>query len=213
MCLFLCQTSLGHCRSKDSKPRSSPAERLFYEREGLCPKHPKYSCITFSGTGSAVQPQLALYPHETEFRTDLKHLWWERQLTFPTAYSSVQFFKYTISKTAQNKGTFSQAAWASKHTRLPLKCPVLNLKGSITKMPKPKMSHIAGHTAELLWKLAFPLGLIRSADLAHPHPPRFHICNYHWKSHTSGIVLELRQSFPMTGQELIESPSSECQRC
>lgn len=37
VCLFMCQTSLGHCRSKDSKPRSSPAERLFYQRQRLCP--------------------------------------------------------------------------------------------------------------------------------------------------------------------------------
>lgn len=37
VCLLLCQSSLGHCRSKDSKPRSFPAERLCYQREGLCP--------------------------------------------------------------------------------------------------------------------------------------------------------------------------------
>lgn len=53
-------------------------------------------------------------------------------------------------------------------------------------------------------KAGFPLALIRSADLAHLHPPRFHICNYHWKSHTSGTALELRSNFPMTGQELIK---------
>lgn len=165
VCLFLCQNSLGHCRSKDSKPKSSPWELTelkssFIRERGFSPNTQNTVALPFLVQVvlcSHSQPRIPM----KELRTDLKQLWWERQPTFPTAYSSVQFFKHTVSNTAENKVTSSHAAWAPKHTRLPLKCPVPSLKGSITKMPKPEMPHTAGHTAELLWKLAFLWDLSR----------------------------------------------------
>lgn len=189
---------LGSLQIKGFQAKELPCWKALLSETEALPKHPKYICIAFPGAGSAVQPQSALYPHETQLRTDLKLLRWERQLTFPTTYSSVQLLKHTVSSTAQTKGTTSNAAWTSKHTRLPLKCPVSSLKGSITQRPEPEIPHGRTHGRAPL-KAGFPLGLIRSADLAHPHPPRFHICNYHWKSHTSGTAPDLRPSFPMTG--------------
>lgn len=125
------------------------------------------------------------------------------------SYSLVQcqFFKNTISNTAQNKGTSPHAAWSPKHTRLPLKCSVQperqHYKNALTR----NVPHSRTQGRAPL-KAGFPPGFIRSADLVHSHPPRFHICNYHWKSHTPGTALELRPNFPMIGQELIESPNS-----
>lgn len=139
-------------------------------REGLCPKHPKYSCIAFPGAGSAVQPQAVLYPHETEFRTDLKHLWWERQLTFPIVYSSVQFFKHTISNTARNKGTFSHAAWAPKHIRLSIntRCPAW--KAPLQKCPNLKCP-TQQDTRQSSFESCLSSGTYRECRSSSPHPP------------------------------------------
>lgn len=146
---------LGSLQIKGFQAKELPCWKALLSERGAWPQTPKIHLHCLSWCRLCCAATSALYPHETEFRTDLKHLWWERQLTFPTAYSSLQFFKHTISNMAQNKGTSSHAAWAPKHTRLPLKCSMSSLKGSITKTPKSEMSHTAGHRAELFWKLAF----------------------------------------------------------
>lgn len=129
---------LGSLQIKGFQAKELPCWKALLSERGALPKHLKYSCIAFPGAGSAVQPESASHSHEPELRTDLKHLWRERQLTFPTAYSSVQFFKHTISNTAQNKGASSQAAWAPKHTRLPLKCHCPAWKAALQKCPNLK---------------------------------------------------------------------------
>lgn len=168
VCLFLCQTSLGHCRSKDSKPRNSSAERLLSER-GFAPNTPNTVALPFLVQAVLCSHRQFCIPMK-QFRTDLKHLWWERQLTFPIVYSSVQFFKHTISNTARNTGTFSHAAWAPKHIRLSIntRCPAW--KAPLQKCPNLKCP-TQQDTRQSSFESCLSSGTYRECRSSSPHPP------------------------------------------
>lgn len=133
--------------------QGAPLLKGFAVHRGASPKHPKYSCIAFLVQVVLCSHSQPCIPMKQSLELTL-NICDEKgsspflQLIPVSSFSNILFL-------TRLQINFSHAAWAPKHSQLPLKCPVSSLKGNITKTPKPEMSHTAGHTAELLWKPAF----------------------------------------------------------
>lgn len=138
VCLFLCQTSLGHCRSKDSKPRSSPAERLCYQGEGLCPN-------TWNAVALPFLVQVVLCSH-SQPRIPMKQSLelilntWDGKGSSPflqlipvSSFSNILFLTRLKIKALPPRQPGHQ-----NKTRLPLKCQCPAWKAALQKCPNLK---------------------------------------------------------------------------